>query len=99
MKEQTMSNDHYTMLYAMFQASALNDTLDELEVSNVFIREFKREMTRTKLFLEKKVHKMLNDSFDVDNESFEGMDRLISERSKQFAKMTFEELGIIEVND
>lgn len=95
----TMTDDNYKMLYAMFQASALNDTLDELEVSNAFIREFKREMKRTQLFLKKRVHKLMNDSFNIDAESFEGMDRLISERSKEFAKMTFADLGIIEVED
>ena len=92
-------SDEEKILFALFQASALNDTLDELTASNMFVREFKREINRTLLFLKKRVHTKLNEVYDVDSESFEGMDRLIDKRSKQFAKMTFEELGIMESED
>lgn len=85
------------MLYALFQASALNDTLDDITVNNSFKNEFKRETNRYLGYLQKQVHKQLNETFKVDAEAFETIDRVISLRSREFAIKTFEDLGIIEV--
>lgn len=90
-------NDSELMLYALFQASALNDTLDDITVSNSFKNEFKRETNRYLSYLKKQIHKQLNDTFKVDAEAFETMDRVISLRSREFAEKTFEELGIITI--
>ena len=75
MKEETK------MLTALFLASALNDTLDDLEVSNAFVREFKRETKRYQKFLSKKIHKEIDKTYQTDPETFEEVQNVIDERA------------------
>mgnify|MGYP000017616491 CR=1 FL=1 len=75
MKEETK------MLTALFLASALNDTLDDLEVSNAFVREFKRETKRYQKFLTKKIHNEIDNTYQTDPETFEEVQKVIDERA------------------
>lgn len=75
MKEETK------MLTALFLASALNDTLDDLEVSNAFVREFKRETKRYQKFLSKKIHREIDNTYETDPDTFEEVEKVIDERA------------------
>lgn len=75
MKEETK------MLTALFLSSALNDTLDDLEVSNAFVREFKRETKRYQKFLTKKIHREIDKTYQTDPETFEEVQRVIDQRA------------------
>jgi hypothetical protein len=75
MKEETK------MLTALFLASALNDTLDDLEVSNAFVREFKRETKHYQKFLAKRIHKEIDATYETDPETFEEVQNVIDERA------------------
>ncbi len=76
MKEETK------ILSALFLASSLNDVLDELEVSNAFVREFKRETKRYQKFLTKKIHNEIDKTYQTDPETFEEVQNVIDQRAK-----------------
>ena len=76
MKEETK------ILSALFLASSLNDVLDELEVSNAFVREFKRETKRYQKFLFKKIHNEIDQTYQTDPGTFEIVQDVIDQRAK-----------------
>ena len=76
MKEETK------ILSALFLASSLNDVLDELEVTNAFVREFKRETKRYQKFLTKKIHNEIDKTYKTDPETFEEVQKVIDQRAK-----------------
>ena len=75
MKEETK------MLTVLFLASALTDALDELTVSNSYVREFKKETNRYYKFLEKKVHVEIDKTYQTDPDTFEEVQKVIDQRA------------------
>jgi hypothetical protein len=82
--------DESKLLYALFQASALHDTLDDISVQNLYVREFKRLTNKYIKVLKNKTYRLINEAFETDEETFETMDRVVTYYSKQMASKMFE---------
>jgi hypothetical protein len=84
--------DESKLLYALFQASALHDTLDDISVQNLYVREFKRATNKYIKVLKNKTYDLINEAFETDEETFETMDRVVTYYSKEMASKMFEDL-------
>ena len=80
----------YNLLFALFQTSALVDTLDDVSETSIFVRDLKKRTNNYKNYLQKEVLHFLDKSYNIDSEQFEVMDRCISANAKQFASKGFE---------
>ena len=85
-----ITRKHYNVLFALFQTSALVDTLDDIENTSIFVKELKQKTNNYKNFLHKKVLGYLDKSYGIDSKQFEVMDRCISQNAKQFASKGFD---------
>ena len=74
------------VLTAIYLASALNSVLDDITVYNKPVQDFKRHTNTYLRFLEKNIHKHLNDSYSIDPELFEILDKSIHNNAKDFKK-------------
>ena len=84
--------DESKLLYALVQASELHDTLDDISVQNLYVREFKRLTNKYIKVLKNKTYRLINEAFETDEETFETMDRVVTYYSKQMASKMFEDL-------
>lgn len=80
----------YNLLFALFQTSALVDTLDDMTNTSLFVRDLKQKTNNYKNFLHKEVLTILDKAYGIDSKEFEVMDRCITENAKQFASKGFE---------
>ena len=94
MKEVTQ--DQYKLLFALFQGYALQHTLDEIESTSNFVRQYKQEHKRYCKFLDKEVLKILNSLYDNDNKEFDIIDDAITKNAKEFGLKGFNEFFTIK---
>jgi len=89
-QQKKITKDHYDFLFALFQTQTLIETLDGIEMSSDFVREFKQKTNIYKKFLEKKIMTILDQQYNIDAEHFEVLDKCIAANAKEFAEKGFE---------
>lgn len=88
--------DTEKFLIALFMASALNDKLDDITVTNAYVREFKKETNRYLAVLKSKAHELLNQSYSIDADMFETIDQAITQKAKEMAKLVISDYVIVK---
>lgn len=85
-----ITKSHYSLLFALFQAQSLIETLDDMESESLFVKHFKNKTKNYKNFLELKVMRVLDEQYGIDEKQFEIIDKCISENAKEFGLKGFE---------
>lgn len=75
MKEETK------MLAVLFLLSSANDAIDDLTVSNKFVRELKKKTNNYLKFMKIHVHKEIDKTYQTDPDTFEEVQSVIDERA------------------
>jgi len=84
-----IKKDSYQLLYCLFQASALFETLEDFEDNHLFVKDLKQHTNNYKKKLQISLVKHLDKAYEIDPKEFEVMDKVIAKSVKQFAHKGF----------
>jgi N-acyl-D-aspartate/D-glutamate deacylase len=90
-----VKKDSYQLLYCLFQASALYETLEDFEESHLFVRDLKQHTNNFKKKLKVSLINHLDEAYKIDPKDFEMIDKTITRISKEFALKGFSEFFTI----
>ena len=91
-----VTKDTYNLLFCLFQASALYETLEEFEGNQLFVRDLKQHTNNYKRKLHNSLVKHLDTAYGIDPKDFETYDTVIQRSVKQFAKKGFKSFFTIK---
>ena len=84
-----VNKDSYQLLFCLFQASALYETLEEFEGNHLFVKDLKQHTNNFKRKLNNSLVKHLDSAYSIDPKEFEIYDKVIQKSVKQFAHKGF----------
>ena len=93
----TINKDSYKLLFLLFQASAMLDTLDDMDKSEPLIKNQKKNFTIFKKQLTNGITKHLNKAYDIGEDEFKAMDDSISYHAEIFGKSSI--LKFLRIKD
>tara|TARA_R110000737_G_C14471397_1_gene466809 strand:+ start:455 stop:745 length:291 start_codon:yes stop_codon:yes gene_type:complete len=94
--KHTVKKDTYQLLFCLFQASALYETLEDFEDNSLFVKDLKQHTNNYKKKLKTGLIKHLDKAYEIDPKDFETYDRVIQKSVKQFAHKGFKSFFTIE---
>ena len=91
-----INKDTYQLLFCLFQASALYETLEDFEGNQLFVKDLKQHTNNFKRKLNSSLIKHLDKAYEIDSKDFETYDHVIQKSVKQFAHKGFKSFFTIE---
>ena len=91
-----IKKDSYQLLFCLFQASALFETLEDFEDNHLFVRDLKQHTNNFKKKLKVSLINHLDEAYKIDAKEFETMDLVIQRSVKQFAHKGFKSFFTIK---
>ena len=86
-----INKDTYQLLFCLFQASALYETLEDFDGNQLFVKDLKQHTNNYKKKLRMSLVK-----YEIDPKDFETYDYVIQKSVKQFAHKGFKSFFKIE---
>jgi hypothetical protein len=84
-----INTDSYQLLFCLFQASALFETLEDLDTNSLNIKDLKRHVNMFKNKLNNSLVRHLDTAYGIDPKDFVTYDTVIQKSVKQFAHKGF----------
>ena len=88
--------DAHRLLFCLFQASALYETLEDLNDNHLNIQDLKQHVNNFKNKLRNSLVRHLDQAYEIDPVDFEMMDNVIQKSVKQFAHKGFKSFFTIK---
>jgi hypothetical protein len=91
-----INKDTYQLLFCLFQASALYETLEDFDGNQLFVKDLKQHTNNYKKKLRMSLVNHLDKAYEIDPKDFETYDYVIQKSVKQFAHKGFKSFFKIE---
>jgi chromosome condensin MukBEF MukE localization factor len=91
-----ITKDTHQLLFCLFQASALYETLEDFEENHLFVKDLKQHVNNFKRKLNSSLVRHLDTAHGIDPKDFITYDTVIQKSVKQFSHKAFKSFFIIE---